>query len=259
MIPKNYRFIRSMNGEHESKCVLCEDCSNHREVVLKIIEKNKFSKSQFELTKSIMRSFIGCSSIINIEKAFTTDQSYIYVMEPGAEDLNSYINNKGPLSENQARTYFYYIALAIQSLHAKNIIHHDIKLENIMLMRDGKVKLIDFELCERVPANKRSFAKRGTMKYMAPEIMCSRSHSANVDVWSFGVTIYTALANKFPFQGDSDYTYLENMISSQPDMNALEEKNISKRLINLIEKMLQKNPEKRISIDEIVEFQWRLT
>ncbi|OHS94272.1 Serine/threonine-protein kinase ark1 [Tritrichomonas foetus] len=260
MIPNNFNVLQRLVKGETSCCYLCEDIDTKQKVVLKVIPQNKISRDVFEKEVEITKilSTEKCSSLVKIERTFSTKDSYIIVMEPGQEDMFSYIKRHGTLSEKKARQYFYYIALALKFLHIRKIIHHDVKLENIILMKDGKVKLIDFDFCEKLNNSSKSTVRRGTVKYTAPEILCMKPHTTKADIWSLGVTIFCAITDHFPFDGDNEYMYTMSVLSNPPDILLLKEKKVSEDFISLIKIMLEKDPEKRPSIEECLDFPWNV-
>jgi len=120
--------------------------------------------------------------------------------------LLNYIIDKGPLKESQARIWFRQIVLAVQYLHAMDIVHRDIKCENILVTENLTLKLSDFSFSK--------FIKKGqtlncithccSIGYAAPEVLrCSAYNGMLSDIWSLGVVLYVMLNKKMPFSINS--------------------------------------------------------
>ncbi len=105
---------------------------------------------------------------------------------------------------NVCRFYAAQILLSIEHLHHYNIVYRDLKSENILIGKDGYMKLIDFGLSRYnvTEDNLKSFC--GTLDYMAPEILLNQKYGKSVDWWSFGVLVYEMLFGIPPFYGENE-------------------------------------------------------
>ena len=104
-------------------------------------------------------------------------------------------------TEKQAGSYMRQLFQAINHCHAQNIVHRDIKPDNIMITDDNRVRLIDFGLA--VESKRRDLTEiAGTPYYMAPEVIKS-TYGKQSDLWSLGVVLYTLVSGYLPFQGDT--------------------------------------------------------
>lgn len=112
------------------------------------------------------------------------------------------------LDEEEAKPVIYKLASAIQYLHNQNIVHRDIKLENILIIEENEPKLIDFGFSLRLKTKKiRDYC--GTPAYIAPEILKKRPFRPKpTDIWAFGVLCFKLVAGYFPFSGE--YFLLKN-------------------------------------------------
>ncbi|TRY99296.1 hypothetical protein DNTS_003989 [Danionella cerebrum] len=163
-----------------------------------------------------------------------------------------------PFTEDQARNYFRDIVLGIEYLHYQKIIHRDIKPSNLLLGDDGHVKIADFGVSNQFEGSDALLSSTaGTPAFMAPETLSDNRKSFSgkaLDVWAMGVTLYCFLYGKCPFI-DEYILALHNKIKSKlvefPEMPA-----ISEGLKKLITRMLDKNPDTRITIPEIKVDPW---
>ncbi|KAF3706697.1 Calcium/calmodulin-dependent protein kinase kinase 1 [Channa argus] len=163
-----------------------------------------------------------------------------------------------PLSEEQARLYFRDIILGIEYLHYQKIVHRDIKPSNLLLGDDGHVKIADFGVSNQFEGNDALLSSTaGTPAFMAPETLSDKRKSFSgkaLDVWAMGVTLYCFVFGKCPFIDDYILA-LHNKIRTKP-VDFSEIPKISEELQTLILRMLDKNPDTRITIPEIKEDQW---
>ncbi|XP_024121463.1 calcium/calmodulin-dependent protein kinase kinase 1 isoform X1 [Oryzias melastigma] len=163
-----------------------------------------------------------------------------------------------PFSEEQARLYFRDIILGIEYLHYQKIIHRDIKPSNLLLGDDGHVKIADFGVSNQFEGNDALLSSTaGTPAFMAPETLSEKHKSFSgkaLDVWAMGVTLYCFVFGKCPFI-DEYILALHNKIKTKP-VDFPETPEISEALRTLILRMLDKNPDTRITIPEIKMDQW---
>ena len=127
-------------------------------------------------------------------------------------------------------------------MHGKSIAHRDIKLENILLDKDNKVKIIDFGFSTCMPSDRKAKMFCGTPSYMAPEIVQRKEFCGEpADVWACGVLLYALLSGAFPFKGGNDkelYYRIGKGVTVIPSTVPTQAK-------RLIQRMLQVEPTKR--------------
>lgn len=163
-----------------------------------------------------------------------------------------------PLSEEQARQYFRDVILGIEYLHYQKIVHRDIKPSNLLLGDDGHVKIADFGVSNQFEGNDALLSgTAGTPAFMAPETLSDQRKSFSgkaLDVWAMGVTLYCFVFGKCPFIDDYILA-LHNKIRTKP-VEFPESPEVSEELRTLILRMLDKNPDTRITLPEIKLDQW---
>ncbi|XP_041255500.1 calcium/calmodulin-dependent protein kinase kinase 1 [Onychostruthus taczanowskii] len=168
------------------------------------------------------------------------------------------VPSEQPFSEEQARLYFRDIVLGIEYLHYQKIIHRDIKPSNLLLGDDGHVKIADFGVSNQFEGNDAQLSSTaGTPAFMAPEAISQTGKSFSgkaLDVWAMGITLYCFVYGKCPFI-DEYILGLHNRIKTKP-VEFPEEAQISDELKELILRMLDKNPETRITVPEIKVHPW---
>ncbi|XP_068455840.1 calcium/calmodulin-dependent protein kinase kinase 1 isoform X2 [Clinocottus analis] len=168
------------------------------------------------------------------------------------------VPSDSPLTEEQARLYFRDIILGIEYLHYQKIVHRDIKPSNLLLGDDGHVKIADFGVSNQFEGNDAMLSSTaGTPAFMAPETLSDARKSFSgkaLDVWAMGVTLYCFVFGKCPFI-DEYILALHNKIRTRL-VDFPETPEISEALRTLLLRMLDKNPDSRITIPEMKMDQW---
>ena len=163
--------------------------------------------------------------------------------------LFDYIHNKKGLNEPEAFYFFIQAVNSISFLHKNKIIHRDIKPENLLINNNNILKLCDFGWSVYLNNNNKRVTFCGTVEYMAPEIVKNESYDFSIDVWSLGVLLYELIHSHSPFVvKDLNVNKIENNILSK---ELKFKKGVSLECRDLIEKLLIKDANERIKIDDI--------
>ena len=155
------------------------------------------------------------------------------------------------LKEERAKKIFLQVVKGISYCHKKNIFHRDIKLENILVLKDDTIKIIDFGF--GIKCNKDTYQKLfcGTLSYMPPEIVKKEKYIACYsDIWSLGVLFYAMLFGIFPFKGKDDDELFEKIIEAK--LSFPEYNQIGDKIKELFNKIFVINPIRRISLDDMI-------
>ena len=174
-------------------------------------------------------------------------------MEYVCGDLLSFMRKRSKISEPTAKVIFKQIIKALQYIHKKKIVHRDIKLDNILIDLTNTIKICDFGVSRILQPGDIMYEHCGTPAYIAPEIFRDEGYEGySCDVWSAGVTLYYMLAGIQPFKGgkieEMKKTILKGIYDPVED--------ISPEASDLIEKMLRLDPNKRITVEEILKHPW---
>ena len=191
--------------------------------------------------------------ITQILDSFETDKHIFIVMEYICGDLLGFIRKRGKLSEPMTKVIFKQIIEGLRYIHKKKIVHRDIKLDNILIDLTNTVKICDFGVSKKINKGDIMYDHCGTPAYIAPEIFKNRGYEGfSCDIWSAGVTLYYMLGGVQPFCADSMKDLEKIILEGKYDK--LE--GVSDEANDLIDKMLQLDPKKRLTDDEILNHPW---
>jgi len=193
--------------------------------------------------------------------------SYIVLEYIKGEDLLQYMVQRQwkPLKEKEAKSIFKQLLHSLIYSHRQGIIHHDIKLENVLITKRGKVKLIDFGLCEPM-SDCKNLSQRwcGSFDYVSPEILLKTPYSGcKADVFSLGVILYSILFSQLPFDFDERVNEVVYHRRSHPSIKfpTIDEDTgtpfcVSDNAKDLLKKMLESDQKKRICLEDIPKHPW---
>lgn len=173
------------------------------------------------------------------------DNNHFMVMEyVEGKNLDALLCQYGMLSYKIVVPVFIQALEGLHHAHKKGIYHRDIKPSNLILTSDGTVKLMDFGIAMVAGEQRLTQVNRvvGTVEYIAPELIQGKEPSIATDLYAIGVTMYELLTGKLPFEGNTDYNLMQDILKKKPlsvdKMNA----SIPKALSNIVMKTLEKNP-----------------
>lgn len=165
-----------------------------------------------------------------------------------------YICARKYLSEVCTRKFIRQIISAVDYLHRIGILHRDLKIENLLLDKNLNIKLIDFGL-SNYTKSELCITQCGSPAYAAPELLAHKKYGSKVDVWSIGVNMYAMLTGNLPFTVEPfNIKSLYNKMMKN-EMNAIPE-HLSKNGEELLRKLLNPDPARRISLKEAMEHSW---
>lgn len=232
-----------------------------RQVAIKMIDKLRFptkQEAQLKNEVSILQN-LQHRGVVNLEKMFETPEKIFVVMEKLKGDMLEMIlsSENQRLSERITKFLISQILIALKHLHSKNIVHCDLKPENVLLSSHSdfpQVKLCDFGFARII--GEKSFRRSvvGTPAYLAPEVLRNKGYNRSLDMWSVGVIVYVSLSGTFPFNEEEDVNdQIQNAAFMYP---AHPWREISKDAIDLINSLLQVKTRKRLTVDKSLSHIW---
>ncbi|KAM3721969.1 Serine/threonine-protein kinase [Dirofilaria immitis] len=246
-----YNICEEIGTGSFSKVNLGIHCLTNDKVAIKIMDKHKMNeKTQNLLIQEIkaMEQLHHPNIIRLFECVKTTSRIYLIMEYAGYGELYTHINNKGKLAEDDCKEIFAQIVSAISYMHSKNIIHRDIKAENVVLSRPDWIKLADFGFACQVNPDDKLTTFCGSPTYAAPELFKNGEYCGkSVDIWAIGVLLYFMLVGNTPFRGETINNLKQCILrGTYPLPNYL-----STSVQRIISQMLIIDPMKRCTIHDV--------
>ncbi|KAF2885739.1 hypothetical protein ILUMI_20443 [Ignelater luminosus] len=226
----------------------------------------KFIPVSHAMEKELIRKEIDIMNqlhhpkLINLHDAFEDDDEMVLIYEflSGGELFERITAEGYQMSEAEVINYMRQICEGIKHMHERNIIHLDIKPENIMCQtkKSTNIKLIDFGLATKLDPNELVKISTGTAEFAAPEIVEREPVGFYTDMWAVGVLAYVLLSGLSPFAGENDIETLKNVKACDWDFDEEAFNNVSEEGKDFIRRLLVKNKEKRMSAQECILHSW---
>ena len=276
-----YKYGRLIGQGAFGKVNLGLNVLTGRVVAIKSFNKSNLNSNSENMKKikyetNLMKK-LNHPNITKILELFEDREYILIIMEYiNGGNLFSFLKKHRKVSEKTAKLLYRQIILGIKYIHEQGIVHRDIKLENILIDLNNNIKICDFGIGRVLSSpDQPLFDQCGTPMYIAPEILlCSKEKGYKgfpVDIWSSGVVLYILLSGTLPFafkntssslsennesnlsEDNNNNTELQySIINKEPKQI----ENISKEAEDLLKKILKKNPEKRITCEEILNHPW---
>uniref|UniRef100_A0A182QEU8 Serine/threonine-protein kinase PLK4 n=1 Tax=Anopheles farauti TaxID=69004 RepID=A0A182QEU8_9DIPT len=183
---------------------------------------------------------------------FFEDFDHVYLVLELAEngELQQYLRKRiAPFSEYEAAVIFRKVVDGLLYLHSQNIIHRDMSLANLLITKDMNIKIADFGLATELnQPDEKHHTLCGTPNYISPEVASRSSHGLPADVWGLGCMLYTLLVGKPPFDTNGVKSTLARVVTSNHHIPA----HLSPDVSDLLERLLKKNPNERIKLDDVL-------
>ena len=233
-------------------------------VAIKIMAKKNMDKSDMELAK-VEIDILKISQHPNIIKLYDVfeNENYIYIIMENCSggDLLSYFEyHEYELPESKVCEIIHKLSMAVYYLHSYGIVHRDLKPENILmtdLSATADIRLLDFGLSKIIGNDEKCTEPYGTLSFVAPEVLQGKPYDKSVDLWSIGIITFLLLCGYLPF----DDKHSEREIARQTIQDPVPYDNkiwskISPEAKTFVDGLLQKKPEKRYTIKEVLEHPW---
>ncbi len=248
----HYKIISEIGRGGMGVVYLAEHLSLGKKFAVKILSSELTNSAQFRkrfYEEAHNQAQLNHPNIVQATDFFEFKDQFVFVMEyVDGNDLGTIIKENGPLLETTAFTIFKDVLEALNYAHSKNLIHRDVKPQNILIDERGRARLMDFGIAimfgrERLTATGTAV---GSPWYMSPEQITNPLHlDKRSDVYAAGIVLYEMLTGDVPFDGESDFAVREQQVHNRPMDPHQRNAKIDSKLSALILKALEKNPDNR--------------
>ena len=256
IVPRNTSLNAVKQSRGKSKHSGLPMTEDELEATMNRAKAKDFSKEVRVIREASLQMLLRHPYVCRMREFITHPNHHYMVFEHinGGQMLD-YIISHGRLRERSARNFARQIGSALQYCHANNIVHRDLKIENILISKSGNIKIIDFGLSNVFKPQGHLNTFCGSLYFAAPELLNARVYTGpEVDVWSFGVVLYVLVCGKVPFDDQSMpvlHARIKRGLVDYPNWLSADCKHILSRMIDV-------NPHTRASLNEIVSHPWML-
>lgn len=255
-----YQIIKLLGKGSFGKVYLGLQRLTNRLVAIKCLEKahlkDESTKRKILSEVKILKKVLGHPNIVKLLEVFENKKYVFFVTEYATNgDLLKYAKSNSAIPEKDAKYMFYQISMGLRYIHSQNIIHRDVKLDNILIDEANRCKICDFGVSRQIDPKELINEQCGTPAYLAPEIIKDKGYRGfGVDIWSLGVLLFCLLTGHMPFKASTIEELHKKILEGKYEIPS--DVRLSDEALDLISKMLVLEPENRIRIEEVVRHEW---
>ncbi|XP_060903208.1 MAP/microtubule affinity-regulating kinase 4 isoform X3 [Labrus mixtus] len=252
----NYRLLKTIGKGNFAKVKLARHILTGREVAIKIIDKTQLNPTSLQKLFREVRIMktLNHPNIVQLFEVIETEKTLYLIMEyASGGEVFDYLVAHGRMKEKEARAKFRQIVSAVHYCHLKNIVHRDLKAENLLLDADANIKIADFGFSNEFSAGSKLDTFCGSPPYAAPELFQGKKYDGpEVDIWSLGVILYTLVSGSLPFDGQNLKELRERVLRGKYRVPFY----MSTDCEGILRRFLVLNPTKRCSLEQIMKDKW---
>ncbi|XP_029956117.1 MAP/microtubule affinity-regulating kinase 4 isoform X3 [Salarias fasciatus] len=252
----NYRLLKTIGKGNFAKVKLARHILTGREVAIKIIDKTQLNPTSLQKLFREVRIMKGLNhpNIVQLFEVIETDKTLYLIMEyASGGEVFDYLVSHGRMKEVEARAKFRQIVSAVHYCHTKNIVHRDLKAENLLLDADANIKIADFGFSNEFTLGNKLDTFCGSPPYAAPELFQGKKYDGpEVDVWSLGVILYTLVSGSLPFDGQNLKELRERVLRGKYRVPFY----MSTDCEGILRRFLVLNPAKRCTLEQVMKDKW---
>ncbi len=246
----HYKIIEKLGEGGMGVVYKAHDTSLNRMVALKFLPphltKDESTRKRF-VVEAQAASALDHPNICNIHEINETPDGQLYICMAfyEGETLREKIDS-GSIPFDEAVNIFFHIVQGLKIAHEKNIVHRDIKPGNILITKNGEVKIVDFGLAKLAGIElTKTTRSKGTAAYMCPEQIRGQKIDHRCDIWALGIVFYEMLTGHLPFEAEYPEPMMYAIVNEEPKLLSHYLDNTTEALQDIINKLLKKDPSDR--------------
>ena len=257
LIADRYEILDKVGNGGMSDVYKAKDQKLNRLVAIKVL-KQEFSENANFVSKFRVEAQAAAGlmhpNIVNVYDVGEEKGIYYIVMElVDGITLKKYIESKGRLNEQEAVTIAIQVAMGLEAAHRNHIIHRDIKPQNIIISKEGKVKVTDFGIAKIATSNTITSNVMGSVHYTSPEQARGGYSDAKSDIYSLGITLFEMLTGRVPYTGETTVAIAIKHIQEPMPSPRQYVHDLPYSIEQIVMKCCEKSPDKRYqNISELV-------
>ena len=249
-LSNRYKLLRELGAGGMAWVYLAEDLLEHSQVAVKVLYP-QFNRDMAYVQRFVREAKLALQldsdHIVRIlDYGADRDLHYLVMENIHGQDLAALLRERGWLPWQEALQMAAQVALALEAANARGIVHRDIKPQNIMITRQGVVKMLDFGIARaRAMPTLTQTGFVGSPHYISPEQAMGKEVDIRSDIYSLGVSLYETIAGRLPFDSSTPWSIISQHIAQEPPELQLPEGGLPEAVAKLVNRMLTKDPDDR--------------